>query len=52
MRKYIIFDYQTDKRLGEVEAKNIIDAEIKASAKFDIASDQLYAISESMVYER
>jgi len=46
MKIYMIYDMQTDEIIGAVEAENILDAERKASEKFNIASDQLYALRE------
>ncbi|MCM1200254.1 MAG: hypothetical protein NC548_31230 [Lachnospiraceae bacterium] len=48
MKTYYIYNNQTDEFLGEVMAVSIIDAEIKASAKFDVYSDELYAFSEKL----
>lgn len=46
MKTYIILDYQTDEVLGEVEATNVVSAEIKASEIFDRYSDEIYAFSK------
>lgn len=46
MKTYTIYDIQTDEIIGIIKAKNIIDAEVKASEIFNMASDQLYALTE------
>lgn len=46
MKTYEIYSWDTDEKLGEIEASSIINAEIKASEKFDVASDRLYALSK------
>lgn len=45
MRTYNIYSYQTDELIGQVEATSIIKAEIVASEKYNIESDQLYALT-------
>lgn len=46
MKIYYIYNNQTDEFIGEIKAFNITDAEIRASAKFDKYSDEIYAFSE------
>ena len=42
---YEIYDMQTDEYIGWVIAKNVVQAEIIASAKYDRDSDEIYAVS-------
>lgn len=44
-KTYNIYNMQTDEFIGQIEATNVISAEIKASEKYDIESDQLYALT-------
>ena len=46
MKTYNIYDIQTDELIGEVEANDVVSAEIKASEKFDRYSDEIYAFSK------
>jgi hypothetical protein len=45
MKTYDIYDMQTGNYIGMVEANDVIQAEIIASAEFNHASDQLYALT-------
>ena len=45
MRTYNIYLYQTDELIGQVEATSITKAEIIASEKYNIESNQLYALT-------
>lgn len=49
MNKYYIYNMDTDKLIGEIVARSIIDAERKACEKFDKYSDEIYALSEKIV---
>ena len=42
---YEIYDKQTDEYIGWVIAKNVIQAEIIASEKYDRPSDEIYVLS-------
>lgn len=44
-KTYNIYNMQTDELIGQIEATNVISAEIKASEKYDIESEQLYALT-------
>lgn len=46
MKTYIILDIQTDEVLGEVEANDVITAEMMASREFDRYSDEIYAFNK------
>lgn len=46
MKEYNIYDMQTDELIGEITATSIIQAEIKASEKFDRYTDEIYALSK------
>ena len=46
MKTYTIYNMNTDEVIGEVKANNVVNAEIKASEKFDIASDEIYALTK------
>lgn len=46
MKTYNIYNMQTDELIGEVNASNVIKAEIIASEKFDMYSNELYALSK------
>lgn len=46
MKKYVVFDIQTDEVIGEVEANDVVTAEIIASREFDRYSDEIYAFSK------
>lgn len=46
MKIYVVFDIQTDEVIGEVEATNVVSAEIKASEVFNRYSDEIYAFSK------
>ena len=45
MKKYNIYNMQTDELIGTVEAKNVIKAEIIASEKYNIESNEIYALT-------
>lgn len=45
MKKYYIYDMQTDELIGTIEAGNVTEAEIKASEKFDRYSNEIYALT-------
>jgi len=45
MKKYNIYNMQTDELIGTVEATSIIKAEIKASENFNISSAEIYALT-------
>lgn len=44
-KTYNIYKMQTDELIGQIEATNVINAEIKASEKYDIESDKIYALT-------
>lgn len=46
MQTYIIFDYKTDKEIGEIEANGIMEAERKAAEKYNVGSLDIYAITK------
>lgn len=46
MKTYIIYDYQTDEIIGEIEAMDILDAERKACKMFNKYSNEIYALTK------
>lgn len=46
MKKYNIYDMQTDEKIGEVEARTVTEAEIIASEKFNRYSNEIYALTK------
>lgn len=48
MRKYDIYNQQTDELIGQVEATSVISAEIKASELFNMTSDNVYALTATV----
>ena len=46
MKIYVVYDIDTDEVIGEVEANNVISAEIKASEIFGRYSDEIYAFNK------
>lgn len=46
MNTYYVYNYQTDEFLAEVEADNVIQAEIKVAGMFNIDSEDVYAFTE------
>lgn len=45
MKYYDIYDMQTDEKIGQEFAWDIIDAEVKACIHLDKGSDDLYALT-------
>ena len=48
MKKYYIYDMQTDELLGTVNEVNIISAERKACGLFNKGSEDIYALTEEI----
>ena len=46
MKKYYIYDFQTDALLWECEAYSIVDAEVKACIELNRGSGDIYALTE------
>ena len=46
MKTYYIYDTQTDKKIYEVRAWSIVDAEIRAIKALNKRSGDLYALSD------
>lgn len=45
MKEYYIYNMQTDKYIGSVEARNVDEAEYKAAGEFtEYGSDEMYAL--------
>lgn len=45
MKYYDIYDMQTDEKIGQEFAWDIIDAEVKACKHLNKGSDELYALT-------
>lgn len=46
MKRYIIYSMQTDEKIGEVEATNIINAELYfCKNNLNFGSDEIYALT-------
>lgn len=45
MRTYYIYNQYTDEYIGEIKAKNILDAELSAWKVFGVGGEDVYALS-------
>lgn len=48
MKKYYIYDFQTDEKLCEIEAYSVVDAEVKACVLLNKSSDDICAFTEEL----
>lgn len=46
MKNYTIYNMNTDEEIGEVKANSIVDAELKACAKYNVGSLEIYALTK------